>query len=131
MFLDVLYNNFLKRGYPSTLLHKIRDKIALIPRHNILKPKTKLIITSLQQNFPCILNQYQNVHENVHENVPKSENVYIVMPYYKNMYNFSNMLIEFIEKEKCKPEYSHILSTVKLIVSYKKINTLENVCNVK
>lgn len=68
-------------------------------RHEILKPKTQLVIKHLQHNNPAVLNKYTDVNLS---NKAIKDKVFIVMPFYKNMYDFKRLCLDFIVKEAMK-----------------------------
>jgi hypothetical protein len=123
-----MYHKFLKRGYPSKLLDEVRHKIQTMNRTEIMRPKTNLICKSLSHNHPNILLKYPI---NIPRKAENEDSVYIVMPFYKNMYNFKDMLLKFIHAENEKglqSDYNKTITELRYIVSFKKINELGNFC---
>lgn len=126
--ISLILEKFSKRGYPRNILQSCKDKVLGMNRHNLLIPKTELVLKHLQQNQPSIFNKY-----NINTSDPylSRNNVYIVMPFYKNMYGFKKLVIEYIREqaEKSKNErYKNIVHNLNLIMSFKKINSLEKYC---
>ena len=75
-----------------------------------------------------MLLQYPDI---VITDMENTNNVYLVMPFYKNMYDFKETLIKCIMNEKdtnCNPVHAKIISELNLVVTFKKINSLEQFC---
>lgn len=123
-----LFSKFKSRGYPDILLENIQHKINLIPKKVIFTPKTKLVRQHLMQNNPNILCKYNTVP---FCNPVPNQKIYLVLPYYKNMYGIGNVLTDFVQKEKEKSihtQYKNIISNLHFVISFKKVNCLQNYC---
>lgn len=123
-----LLSKFKKRGYPDILLENIKHKINVIPRKVIITPKTYLVRQHLMKNNPTILCKYDTIP---FCNTAQNNKIYLVLPYYKNMYGISNLLTDYIKQEKERSthtNYKNIISNLHLVTSFKKVNCLEKYC---
>lgn len=129
--IDLLLKKFACRGYPDELLQNCKNKVKAINRVDILKPKTNLVIKHLKENNPKVLERYEIQLAKQPNVTHNPEKVYIVMPFYKNMFNFKNFVIHYIhaEAEKGQNEIlKNIVTSLNLVMSYKKVNCLERYC---
>lgn len=128
-----LSKKFLAKGYPLFVINAALEKIECISRKDILKPKTKLLLNSLMEHNPCILYDYQICTLAIN-NLETHKKTFIVMPFYKNMFNFKHNLISYIKnltKGSNNPNYHNILKEMNIVISFKKVNSLEKYCKIK
>lgn len=126
--INIILDKFLKRGYPKNVLQNCKDKVLIMNRYDLLIPKTDLVMRHIKQNQPQILNTYKL---NMSCNPMREDNVYIVMPFYSNMYGFKKFIIEYIREQAEKGtniSYRKIVNNMNLILSFKKVNSLEKYC---
>jgi len=56
--LSVLMDKFRMRGYPNSIITSATDKLKLIDRNELLRPKSKILRTFLSFHNPEILDMY-------------------------------------------------------------------------
>jgi len=127
--LTTLYSKFSSRGYPKHVLNTCNNRIMNIERLEIIKPKKPMLISNLRIHNPHILTKYCIIPAlNIFQPQIK---IFIVMPFYENIFNLSLAVKKFILKEAEKgmnENYTRIISNLDLCISFKKINCLENFC---
>ena len=75
-----------------------------------------------------MLDNYGNV--NIYDKEIQNK-IFIVMPFYKNMYGFKKLCVDFIVSEAKKGQnvkYQEIVSKLNLIMSFKKTDTMDRYC---
>lgn len=126
-------NAFQSRGYPKNTLNEAFKKLNLLNRQDLLKPKSNLVIKSLAKYNPNVLEKY-NISINYIPNERSNDNVYIIFPFYKYMYNIKKVLISFLQQEIEKGQnsmYKQAILNLNLIISFKKINCLKDFCKIR
>ena len=126
--LNILMNKFKIRMYPPSLLNDCLDKLLLIERQSLIKPKNVLLISNLRIHHPHLLTKYNVQLSQIPNTKNPSNRMFIVMTFYKNVFNFSNIVIESIQEEiqKCKNDkIKDLANKLELCVSYKKANSLK------
>lgn len=127
--IQVLFEKFMSRGYPLNSLIKFKQKVDTLSRHDILKPKTLLVINHLKQNNPNILDKF--THVNAKREISMHEKTFLVMDFYRNMYGFEKLCIDFIKNEARRDQniqYQEIVNKLNFIMSCRKISQLEKYC---
>lgn len=76
-----MFNDFEIRGYTDFLLTEIFDKLCMIKRDLLLKPKSNLVTSHLKSNNPEILDEYMYV--DCETNINNDQTTFIAFPYYK------------------------------------------------
>jgi len=123
-----MMSKFIKRNYPSKLLCECFNRLKDLNRHTLLKPKTQLLINSLRINNPEILQLYNTEYDLTFTRNCTSK-VFIVMPFYKNIFNFSQIIRNTINSDvvMCNSEEIRKLALDLIyIVSYCKINNIQS-----
>ncbi|XP_035706899.1 uncharacterized protein LOC118435276 [Folsomia candida] len=126
--INLIADKFINRGYPENVLKLCKEKVLIMDRNNLLIPKTDLVIRHLKRNQPQILATYKL---NMSCNPIRENNVYIVMPFYRNMYGFKKFILEYIRKQadqSTNVRYRNIVKNLNLVLSFKKVNSLEMYC---
>jgi len=126
--LNNLVQKFRNRCYPEkVLLHNI-EKLTLLQRNDILRPKSSLLIQILLYHNPEILDKY-NVSPNPNPDVNSNNDIYLILPYYNSIERYSDIIKDSLIEElnKCdNEEYRTSITVEDLKVSYKKVNSLSN-----
>jgi len=121
---------FTNRGYPKYIINECIDKLKLVTRDDTLIPKKPLILSNLRIHNPEILSKYNiTITDNV--NPLCSNIIYLVVPFYKQINNISNILKEQINNTlgKCKDNrYVMYINNLKLRTAYKITNNLSSMC---
>ena len=121
-------SKFKTRMYPPSLLNDCLEKLLLIDRQSLIKPKNVLLISNLRIHHPHLLTKYNVQLSQIPNTKNPSNRMFIVMTFYKNVFNFSNIVIESIQEEiqKCKNDkIKDLANKLELCVSYKKANSLK------
>jgi hypothetical protein len=124
----ILFDRFKQRGYPYYVLQNCKIKVDALTREEILRPKTLFLIKHLEHNYPNILSQYSNVKV---KETGMQNKTFIIMPFYKNMFGFKKLFIDFILNEMKKGQnvnYKNIISQLNIIMSFTKTNQLQRYC---
>jgi hypothetical protein len=127
-----LVNSFKGRGYPDEILNRCLDRLKPIDRNDLLKPTKHLIVSNLRIHNPQILSQYV-VEYNPSPLIPHNK-IYIVMPFYKNVWKLNSLVTDLLEEELKKCQNSNvktIVSNLDINIAYKKTNSLEMFCKPK
>jgi len=125
--LDILMEKFRIRMYPTKLLNDCMQKLLLIDRNSLIKPKSNLLISNLRIHNPHLLSKY-NVQLSQVPNCNPSNKMFLVMTFYKNVFNFSKIIIESItdELKYCNDvKLRELAMQFNLCVSYKKTRSLK------
>ena len=96
-------------------------------KHDILKPKTNLIVSKLRIHNTDILSKYNIVLNDMHNVVMPRNKVFIIVPFYKNIHNLSNLYKDFLYpflKNCAKEEVQEFLANLDIVISYKNTNNL-------
>jgi len=121
---------FSSRGYPSIILEECYTKLSLILRHEVLKPKKALLLNSLRIHNPEILSQFNiSMEEYVTQTGICKDKVFIVVPFYKNVFKLSQIVKEtLLDSLKLNniSEYEHLTKSLKVSIAYKNTNRLTN-----
>ena len=129
--LDKMFNNFKSRGYPDHVLTNCRRKLQGKLRIDQIKPKTSLLLSHLSINNPDILSLFNIKIENPSQPLCNFNKVFITIPFYKNVYNLNKIILDHIKTEgsACEDDlFKEILKNTNIVVSYKKINSLQDLC---
>ena len=116
---------FKQRQYPEEVLSSCLEKAKLVNREEILKPKTKYLISNLLIHNPNILLKY-GITCNPEMDIC-NDNVFIVFPFYKNIARLGNIVIEALREgiEECEDEVIKATAlNLNIKVAYKKTNSL-------
>ncbi|XP_035706971.1 uncharacterized protein LOC110848809 [Folsomia candida] len=124
--IEIMLNTFHNRCYPNDCIDNTRQRLAQISRLDLLTKCKNLIIDNLKLHHPEILCNMK-VKTETHDSILHRS--YVVMPYYKSLPTLNSLTIEFIMKESDRI-YTHMLHTLNVKVSYRKINSLtRQLCN--
>jgi hypothetical protein len=126
--LEILMTKFRNSQYPEDVLMESKVKLNSITRDMALKPKTRLLLNNLRIHNPELLSIYNIPMIDLCQNkcIPNNK-VFIVVPYYKNVFNYSTIIKNTLQREMemCQDaELKHIAHGFKPIVSFKKTNSL-------
>jgi len=127
--LNILMNKFKTRNYPVNLINDCKIKLSLIKREDLLIPKTRLIQSHLRIHYPHILSKYNILLTNLNNDKIFSNKMYLVVPFYKNIKNFGQILRDnfMYELQKCKSKkLQKMINDLHICISYKKSNCLSN-----
>lgn len=95
--LNDLFDRFVRRGYPETVLNKSRNKLLTISREDLITPKSNLLLNYLRihNNIPSNL-----ISENPkHFKVINKNNIYVTFPFYENIKNYKKIVNNIFIKE--------------------------------
>lgn len=98
--------NFRHRGYTEDCLQSCLDKLQMVNRNDLLKPKSKWLLINLRKFHPDLIPiEMQHTENTEIQSVvsqPK-EKVYFVVPYYSNIPNVQQTIRSHIVNEiyKC------------------------------
>ena len=118
--IESLLEKFKERCYPDKLINECRVKLQSLSRFELLKPKTEFLINHLKINNPNILNSY-GVHFS--PTIHNTNRLFIVMPFYKNILNYSSVikyLIQLSINQCNNQEIKTIARNLEYIVSFKR-----------
>ena len=124
-----LAQKFEQRDYPKIVIREAFQKLKLISRANVLKPKKPLLISNLSIHNPSILTKYNIRIEDMCTSVEPGSKVYIVIPYYNTIFRLSNHILNSIAKcinSQADEELKRTFESLELVVSYKKSNSLSD-----
>lgn len=126
-----MFQAFLRRGYPLKIIDECIIKLKRIDRKKLLIPKTNLIIKSRTLFYPHILRNYTNLIHKECNNLVKTDEIFLVFPFYKNMYSIKEVLVNYIHDElnnRQESNLKNIILNLKKVISFKRINCLQDFC---
>jgi hypothetical protein len=120
---------FESREYPKKLLENIHLKLRSLDRVNLLKPKQELLLNNLCIHNPEILNKL-NIAWKLNQVVKriKSDKIYAVFPFYRNIFNMSKILYNAISEEidKCENEtLKNVAKNIDVKISFSICNSIK------
>lgn len=126
--LKAMETKFLSRCFPKSLITNCMDKIKLIKRECLLKPKKNLLISTLRIHNPEILEYYgiDNVRSELGNNI---NTVFITVPFYKSIRNLGNITKCTIMEGLLQCEdsaFREIFKKLTVKIAHKKVNSIES-----
>lgn len=120
-----LMEKFQTRGYPKSIIDRATEKLMLIDRNELLRPKSKILRTFLSFHNPDILQKY--IFSNTTTTSTKSRS-FIIMPFYKNVNNLSSIVKTYFmnELQKCEDiEMKACIEKLDIIVAFSISNSVQ------
>ncbi|MES2287677.1 MAG: hypothetical protein V4547_18420 [Bacteroidota bacterium] len=116
---------FQTRGYPNSIISRATEKLNLIDRNELLKPKSKLLRTFLSFHNPDILQKYAISNTTT---IATKNRSFIVMPFYKNVNHLSIIVKNCFMNELRKCEDSDIktcIEQIDIVVAFSISNSVQ------
>jgi len=124
--LSYMFNEFSKRNYPKHVILKAQQKLSLLSRDEILRPKKDLLIRNLRIHNPHILSKFNvKISENPQSRIPNNK-IFITMPFYESIPCFSTIVQNALHKACKNSKFKQIIDETKIIVSFKIVNNLSS-----
>jgi len=101
-----LMSEFLKCGYPDSILNQCLHKLKNVSRKSALTPKTHLLLSNLSIHTPHILSLFDIKVDELILNIPHESRpnvIFLSLPFYKSIPNLGKVAIEtiLIEAANC------------------------------
>jgi len=126
--LKLLMDRFKLRGYPNSLLNEAFRKITLVDRNSLLTPKSPFLIKNLLIHNPSSRAIQSLNPSNTMSEI--SRQIFVVVPFFKNIFNLKYLFSEFIKNEIVKETlYEKALEELKIVISFSRANSIRHLVN--
>jgi hypothetical protein len=123
-----LMRKFHLRMYPDSVLCNTLKRLANVDRHDLLIPRKPLLISNLRIHNSEILCRY-NVNACVINEPLCSNKIYVVVPFYKNVYKLREIIQDKLQQYLdmfC--DKNREFSRKDICIAFSKINALDQYC---